>query len=204
MRLMTVKSLLIVVVAMVILVGCNSGDNVVEMETETATVETATEGMSETETESGEVETTTVEETVEEETSTVEETTTATSEDINSTDIADVDSSTADLEDAATRRANYKSKYRTDYNADYDIYSWLDDDGDGLITDEEAAFLEDSLDEIFSKYLTSDSSASSSSDESSSSSSLNPSWTPMDPTVPDRPNASEMDGTGLSTTGEVY
>jgi hypothetical protein len=199
MKLITAKSLLIVITATAILTGCNSNDKKIEIETETTTEEATTETTSESETETTEIETTTVEETTEEETSTIEETTTAT----NSTDTAESAISTANSDDAVTRRANYKSKYSTNYNADYELYDWLDDDGDGVITDEEAAVLEDALDRAFSNITTSDSSTSTSDSSSTTSSSSNSSWVPMDPTVPDRPNASEMDDAGFSTTCEV-
>jgi hypothetical protein len=197
----TIRTLLIsATMTAVTLTGCNSND-----ETLTSKNETATEEVSTTEFETYavekttiEVETTTIEETTTEseitttevETSTIEETTT------------EEESSTSNSDDAATRRANYKSKYSLNYNSEenYEIYSWLDDDGDGVITDEEAAYLEDALDEMFSSKETSDSTTSSSSSSSSSSySSQFDSYPTMSDELPKGTNASELDGTGLRT-----
>jgi uncharacterized protein YcfL len=198
----TIRTLLIsATITAVTLTGCNSNDETLTTKNETATEEAST---TEVETATTEEETTTIEETTtesetttevetstEEETATIEETTT---EEETSTD---EETSTSNSDDAATRRANYKSKYTQDYNAKYDIYSWLDDDGDGVITDEEAAYLEDALDEMFSSKETSDSTTSSSS--SSSSSSTLDIGTPFDDTVPVTQDISTMDDTGYAT-----
>jgi hypothetical protein len=125
----------------------------------------------------------------------VDDTNTTSEDNSNSTDNSNT--STSNSDDAATRRANYKSKYDQDYNAKYDIYSWLDDDGDGVITDEEAAYLEDALDEMFSSKETSDSTTSSSS--SSSSSSTLDIGTPFDDTKTETQDISTMDDTGYAT-----
>jgi hypothetical protein len=130
----------------------------------------------------------------------VDDTNTTSEDNSNSTDNSNT--STSNSDDAATRRANYKSKYDQDYNAKYDIYSWLDDDGDGVITDEEAAYLEDALDEMFSSKETSDSTTSSSS--SSSSSSTLDIGTPFDDTVPVTQDIDTIDRTGLRTDLVVH
>jgi hypothetical protein len=125
----------------------------------------------------------------------VDDTNTTSEDNSNSTDNSNT--STSNSDDAATRRANYKSKYTLNYNENYDIYSWLDDDGDGVITDEEAAYLEDALDEMFSSKETSDSTTSSSS--SSSSSSTLDIGTPFDDTKTETQDISTMDDTGYAT-----
>jgi hypothetical protein len=130
----------------------------------------------------------------------VDDTNTTSEDNSNSTDNSNT--STSNSDDAATRRANYKSKYTLNYNENYDIYSWLDDDGDGVITDEEAAYLEDALDEMFSSKETSDSTTSSSS--SSSSSSTLDIGTPFDDTVPVTQDIDTIDRTGLRTDLVVH
>jgi hypothetical protein len=133
---------------------------------------------------------------------------TSSTENITSNDNSN--SSTSDSDDAVTRRANYKSKYYTNYNTEenYKIFSWLDDDGDGVITDEEAAYLEDDLEKSFSevdaKYGLDKSSSSSDSSASSSSSSSATIGTPFDDTKTETQDISTIDMTGASTNGYAY
>jgi hypothetical protein len=188
------------------LIGCGKSTEISE---ETTTEETAIEETVIEET-TTEIETSTIEETTpetetlttEEETSTVEETTT---EDETSTieeTTTEEESSTPNSEDVSTRRKNYKSKYSYDYNAHYEIYSYLDEDEDGVITDEEAASLEKILNEKSSEIDNSTKSSTSSSDSSSSSSSSD--YTPFVDEVTNHVDISTIDMTGASTTGDVY
>jgi hypothetical protein len=190
----TIRTLLIsATITAIILTGCNSDDKTLKTENETVTeVETAKieETITVAETTTTEEETSTVEETTtEEETSTVDETTTESS--------TTTETSTSD--DVATRRANYKTKYSYDYNAHYEIYSYLDEDEDGVITDEEAA----SLEKILNETDNNTSSSTSSSDSSTSSSSSSSSDVFVDE-VTNHVDISTMDSTGYSTTGDVY
>jgi hypothetical protein len=120
---------------------------------------------------------------------------TSSTENINSND--NTNSSTSDSDDAATRRKNYKTKYDKNYNDKYDIYYWLDEDGDGVITDEEAAVLEDAMEEAF-KEIEAENSSSTSSSSSSTSSDV------FDDTKPEHVDISTIDRTGLATDVTIY
>jgi uncharacterized protein YcfL len=193
----TIKALLIsTTMTATILTGCGSNDTTLTTENETATIDEST---TEFETDTTEEKTSTVEEiTTEEETSTVEE---------NATEVettTEEESSTSDSDDAVTRRKNYKTEYKKNFNDNYELYSDFDVDGDGVITDEEAADLYASYLEAMGYEPSTSSSTNSSSSTSSSSSSSSTIGTPFNDVVPDKPNASEMDDAGFSTTGDVY
>jgi hypothetical protein len=103
------------------------------------------------------------------------------------------ETSTTNSDDAATRRANYKTQYKKNYNNSYEIYKSLDVDGDGVITDEEAA-------DAYAAYLDateSGPSSTTSTDQSSSSSSSD--YTPFDDTKTKGQDISTMDDTGYAT-----